>query len=141
MGAGAARPSLSMSTSNKAFPWSPVTDKVEGMTRTADCNDPEDDEFWINMCGPLDEGREGSASFVDLAKNPERWTGFNGSHIWQAIYDENCFEISPETCYEERVLYKLLSGMHASVNIHIALNYHPPSKRKQRTKWTPNPAA
>ena len=42
------------------------------------------------------------------------------------------------TCYEERVLYRLLSGMHAATNTHIARHYHAPSKRFNRTEWEPN---
>eukprot|EP00959_Pyramimonas_sp_CCMP1952_P410056 8594028-Pyramimonas_sp.AAC.1 len=41
-------------------------------------------------------------------------------------------------CYEERVLYRMLSGMHASINIHIAANYYPP-KRGVRNVTEPNP--
>ena len=42
-------------------------------------------------------------------------------------------------CYEERVLYRMLSGMHSSINIHIALNWYPPRKGK-RDHFAPNPA-
>jgi hypothetical protein len=40
---------------------------------------------------------------------------------------------------EERVLYRLLSGLHTSTTISIAMNYYPPSVRKNRTDWEPNP--
>jgi len=36
--------------------------------------------------------------FVDLLKNPERYTGYDGeeSHkVWRAIYEENCFKPEP----------------------------------------------
>merc|ERR1712194_105838 len=42
-------------------------------------------------------------------------------------------------CYEERVLYRLLSGLHTSTTLSIATNYYPPSKRKNRLNWEPNP--
>lgn len=35
--------------------------------------------------------------YVDLALNPERFTGYAGPsahHVWQTIYDENCFGLS-----------------------------------------------
>lgn len=32
----------------------------------------------------------------------------------------------------------MLSGMHASINIHIAHNFFPPSKAANRTVWAPN---
>eukprot|EP00960_Hanusia_phi_P039611 753953-Hanusia_phi.AAC.11 len=78
--------------------------------------------------------------YVNLQLNPERWTGYNGSHVWNAIYHENCFEklgALNEMCYEERVLYRMLSGMHASINIHISEQYYPPAKGK-RDRWEPN---
>jgi ERO1-like protein alpha len=73
--------------------------------------------------------------YVDLRKNPERFTGFSGSEthrIWSAVYDENCFEYSsscksgicaPGTCKEERVLFRLISGIHTSISMHIAHDY------------------
>jgi len=43
-----------------------------------------------------------------------------------------------DMCYEERILYRLLSGWHANTNIHINMNYFPPRKGK-RTTWESNP--
>lgn len=75
------------------------------------------------------------AVFVDLRRNPERYTGYAGprsAKVWQAIYDENCFAFSskcrsgicaPGTCKEQRVLYRLISGLHASISMHIAKEY------------------
>ena len=70
-------------------------------------------------------------------ENPEQYTGYNGTRLWDAIYHENCFgrqreggrdSVMGEMCYEERVLYRLFSGMHSAINIQIALNYFPPRK-------------
>lgn len=73
--------------------------------------------------------------FVDLRRNPERYTGYDGpssQRVWQAVYSENCFTFSakcssgicaPDTCKEERVLYRLISGLHASISMHIAKEY------------------
>lgn len=98
-------------------------------------------------CLAVDEtawtARDGASesAFVDLRRNPERFTGFDGPsarRIWEAIYRENCFTFSakcssgicaPDTCKEERVLYRLLSGLHASINMHIALAYLMPNKQ------------
>ena len=44
-----------------------------------------------------------------------------------------------DMCYEERVLYRRLSGLHTSTTLSIAKNYYPPSKRKGRENWEPNP--
>jgi hypothetical protein len=43
-----------------------------------------------------------------------------------------------EMCYEERVLYRLFSGMHTATNVHINWNYYPPRKGV-RDVWEPNP--
>jgi ERO1-like protein alpha len=103
------------------------------------CNDPSLPDFWLDICRNIPTN---ASEYINLQLNPERWTGYNGSHIWNAIYHENCFAKLGEfddMCYEERVLYRLLSGMHASVNIHIAATYYPPSKAKNRTTWASAP--
>jgi ERO1-like protein alpha len=110
----------------------------EALNKNVSCNDTTLPEFWLDICRNIDTD---STGFVNLQLNPERWTGFNGTHVWNAIYYENCFDKLgklDDMCYEERVLYRLLSGMHASVNIHISENYYPPSKGKRET-WEPNP--
>ncbi|EJK77498.1 hypothetical protein THAOC_00669 [Thalassiosira oceanica] len=96
--------------------------------------------FWLDICSEIKSGD--GMSIVDLQLNPERNTGYNGTHIWNAIYDENCLAVDTtksEMCYEERVLYRLLSGLHTSTTLSIAKNYYPPSKRKGRVNWEPNP--
>lgn len=99
------------------------------------------DTFWVDMCSNIKAGED--IRVVNLEANPERNTGYNGTHIWRAIYEENCIDIDRSTsdpmCYEERVLYRLLSGMHASTTLSIAKNYYPPSKRKKRVNWEANP--
>ena len=113
-----------------------------------DCADADLPEFWMDMCGydapPPGSKGEGNLEHVNLQLNPERWTGYNGSHVWSAIYEENCLKQSgsvDDMCYEERVLYRLLSGMHASVNIHIALKAKTPKKGVQgREDWSADPA-
>lgn len=96
--------------------------------------------FWLDMCSQIRAGD--GISMVNLRLNPERNTGYNGTHIWNAIYEENCFAVDGAAespmCYEERVLYKLLSGLHTSTTLSIAKNYYPPSKKKGRMAWEPN---
>jgi ERO1-like protein alpha len=142
-----------------SFAWQPATDAVDRtITRKEDvalqrgrannedpdCNNADLPSFWLDMCGAIDDSEAAddatSTQFVSLTKNPERWTGYNGSDVWSAMYVENCFQNSSpdEMCYEERVLYRLLSGMHASINIHISKNYYPPRKGKRDT-FEPNP--
>ena len=119
--------------------WSPATSPLEGNI-VRDCSDPAKPNFFVDLCDPLVESTK-DAKWVDLQDNEERWTGYNGSKVWNAIYSENCvLDSTKEMCYEERVLYKLLSGMHASVSLHIAESWFPPSKRLGRSEWSANPA-
>jgi len=94
------------------------------------------DSFWMDMCSNIHKG-EGT-KLVNLALNPERNTYYNGTHIWKEIYEENCIT-TDDSCLEERVLYRLLSGMHTSTTLSIARNYYPPSKRNNRKDWEANP--
>lgn len=82
-----------------------------------------------------EDGKGVEKIYVDLRKNPERYTGFKGPEahrIWDAIYAENCLAVSascsgglcaPGTCKEERVFYRLVSGVHTSITMHIAKGF------------------
>ncbi len=80
--------------------------------------------------------------FVDLSLNPERYTGYSGEasrRIWRAIYEENCFrppggktgafseaffqDSLEDLCLEKRAFYRAVSGLHASITIHLTANY------------------
>jgi len=100
---------------------------------------------------------------VDLTKNPERYTGYSGEasrRIWRTIYEENCFNpkrmttkpsfsaaFGPDTikelCLEKRVFFRVVSGLHTSITIHLSANY--PLKKepsapflKSSDTWGPN---
>lgn len=77
--------------------------------------------------------------FVDLLENPERFTGYGGSQsldVWRAIYSENCFpntnpmlmtpDSEPEVCVEKNLFYRLISGLHASIAVHLSHEYLDP---------------
>ena len=107
-------------------------------TIAEDCNDETLPSFWLDMCSAIPTN---ASDYVNLQLNEESYTGYNGSHVWAAIYNENCLVRTgsdQNICLEERVLYRLLSGMHAATNTHVARFYHPPSKRKNRTDWEPD---
>ncbi|PKI85407.1 hypothetical protein MVES_000123 [Malassezia vespertilionis] len=147
----------------------------------------------VNFCY-LDDGDSSTeAAYVDLLKNPERFTGYSGvsaNRVWRSIYEENCFNsnkfrdppssaaggtgfISPhqvkmaskhglggalsmwngggldtliqsveapedpgstEHCLEKRVFYRIISGLHASISIHICSEYLDPATNT----WGPN---
>ncbi|CAN4104380.1 unnamed protein product [Withania somnifera] len=85
---------------------------------------------WIEVDNPWtndDETDNGEMTYVNLLLNPERYTGYTGPsarRIWDAIYSENCPKYaSGEICQEKKVLYKLISGLHSSISIHIAADY------------------
>lgn len=74
-----------------------------------------------------DETDNSEMTYVNLLLNPERYTGYTGTsarRIWDAIYSENCPKYAQgEICPEKKVLYKLISGLHASISSHIASDY------------------
>ena len=86
---------------------------------------------------PTDENsKDDDIIFVNLQENRESYTAYNGSNIWNAIYQENCmlerihqiptvFGVNPlELCTEDTLLYHIISGLHSSVNMHISANYY-----------------
>ncbi|WOH00758.1 hypothetical protein DCAR_0520133 [Daucus carota subsp. sativus] len=85
---------------------------------------------WIAVDNPWtndDETDNDEMTYVNLQLNPERYTGYTGAsarRIWDAIYlDSSPKYSSGESCQEEKVLYKLISGLHSSISIHIAADY------------------
>ncbi|XP_010537663.1 PREDICTED: endoplasmic reticulum oxidoreductin-1 [Tarenaya hassleriana] len=85
---------------------------------------------WVETDNPWthdDETDNGEMTYVNLLLNPERYTGYIGPsarRIWDAIYSENCPKYSSgEICPEKKVLYKLISGLHSSISMHIADDY------------------
>lgn len=138
------------------FSWQQHSDRVTKSVdpvACADDNTESEDLFWMDMCNYIQVGN--GKAVVNLQSNPERNTGYNGTHIWNAIYEENCLTVSMDgneftvnnrmgqselidTCFEERVLYRLLSGLHTSTTLSIAKNYYPPSKKKGRKNWEAN---
>jgi len=129
---------FSSNTQRETFEWNQQTDMVV-QEDAAPCDEEEPnlpDTFWVDMCSNIHAGD--GTKLVNLALNPEQNTGYNGTHIWKAIYEENCITTS-DSCLEERVLYRLLSGLHTSTTSSIAKKFYPPSKRKNRTDWEPNP--
>ncbi|KAK9378311.1 endoplasmic reticulum Oxidoreductin 1-domain-containing protein [Kockiozyma suomiensis] len=89
-----------------------------------------------DYCVPEDETSDGPGVYVSLVDNPERYTGYIGKHanmVWNEIYKQNCFadddnnadigSAISDTCVEKRVFYKVISGLHASVSIHLSQEY------------------
>ena len=104
-----------------------------------DC--PQNDKEWCvdDQDGQYIEINEDDYILVNLLENEEKFTGYEGSPVWNTIYDENCFldvaltdlkrgvnkdrffELDAEaSCTESTLLYHMMSGLHASVNTHIS---------------------
>nr|XP_002159593.1 ERO1-like protein beta isoform X1 [Hydra vulgaris] len=108
-----------------------------------------------SFCVDLEDDVDNS-SWIDLTINPERYTGYQGkdaNRIWMSIYKENCFlpENSPrnyeefkakflsKTCIEKRVFYRTVSGLHASISIHLSYKYLLQKKSLLENEvWGPN---
>ncbi|KAL6553163.1 Endoplasmic reticulum oxidoreductin-2 [Orobanche gracilis] len=84
---------------------------------------------WMEVDNPWtndDETDNAEMTYVNLLLNPERYTGYtspSARRIWDAIYLENCQKYPSEECKEKRIIYKLISGLHSSISIHIAADY------------------
>jgi hypothetical protein len=73
--------------------------------------------------------------YVDMFKNPERWTGYaadtssigrSGSEIWHAIHDvvdRVCASSDASDCREVETLRRVVDGFHASVSVHVAAGF------------------
>ncbi|KAJ8341127.1 hypothetical protein SKAU_G00334180 [Synaphobranchus kaupii] len=89
----------------------------------------------------VDDEESPDSQYVDLLLNPERFTGYKGLEAWQiwnSIYEENCFKpnaikrpLNPMEryrendgqCVEKRAFFRLVSGLHASINVHLSARY------------------
>jgi hypothetical protein len=81
-----------------------------------------------------------SLEYVDLHRNPERWTGYSqkagADLVWAAIHNEtSCFADTTggPQCREHRVFSRLISGLHTSISAHIAQNFCV----RPGSKWMP----
>uniref|UniRef100_A0A0G4GP76 Cytochrome b5 heme-binding domain-containing protein n=1 Tax=Chromera velia CCMP2878 TaxID=1169474 RepID=A0A0G4GP76_9ALVE len=112
----------------------------------SDCSDDEDLErpdFFINICEPILSSHPGAKlTTINLARNEEQYTGYNGSDVWGAIHGSLDLDLELDgeerVIYEEEVLQRLFRGMHTSINTHVALRFFPPFPGK-RDHWLPNP--
>uniref|UniRef100_A0A8C5TBD4 ERO1-like protein alpha n=1 Tax=Malurus cyaneus samueli TaxID=2593467 RepID=A0A8C5TBD4_9PASS len=122
-------------------------------TRQAVLQWTQHDDSSDSFC-EADDIHSPDAEYVDLLLNPERYTGYKGPDawkIWNSIYEENCFKaeiqwVLPESesalcfagvCVEKRAFYRLISGLHASINIHLSARYLLQDTWSEK-KWGPN---
>ncbi|KAF5901718.1 ERO1-like protein alpha, partial [Clarias magur] len=122
-------------------------------------HDDEADRFCMH-----DDEDSPDSQYVDLLLNPERYTGYKGPEAWQiwnSIYEENCFKpytvkrpLNPLVsssgdseggfykwleglCVEKRAFFRLVSGLHASINVHLSARYLLDDNWFERM-WGPN---
>lgn len=88
---------------------------------------------WVDKYNALSPGKwihdsevdSKDGTYVNLLLNPEAYTGYQGQHIWSAIFRENCFsDRLDQICTEEKVFYKIFSGLLSNINIQISSNYY-----------------
>jgi len=76
------------------------------------------------------EANEG-CNYIDLLKNEEKYTGYQGksaTRIWGKIYGDLCFKSKEgdnlsDLCLEEKTFFRILSGLHSSISVHLCSQY------------------
>ncbi|CAF0869438.1 unnamed protein product [Didymodactylos carnosus] len=114
-----------------------------------------DDNKLDNFCD-IDDETSSDIEYIDLSLNSERYTGYSGEstkRVWTAIYNENCFFMSDskayynlrqkrqnfrQLCLEGRTFYRLISGLHSSISIHLCSKYFFPGYLGLSDRWGPN---
>lgn len=89
----------------------------------------------LALTKPTGESGVGPVQY-DLLDNPEQFTGYgtllhdkSARLIWDSLYtDKFCFtscseETEAEPVAEKRLVYRVVSGLHASINTHLAMHY------------------
>ncbi|KAJ7991018.1 hypothetical protein DPEC_G00292880 [Dallia pectoralis] len=124
---------------------SSLSEETRQSLREWNKHDDEAERFCV-----IDDEESPDSQYVDLLLNPERFTGYEGPEAWQiwnSIYEENCFKpftvkrpLNPTSsysgadgkmfyswlegqCVEKRAFFRLVSGLHSSINIHLSARY------------------
>nr|KAG5710696.1 hypothetical protein BaRGS_035098 [Batillaria attramentaria] len=127
---------------------------VDGESSKQAFKDWKDYDDSLDMFCEMDDEHSADLQYVDLLLNPERYTGYKGMsphRIWRSVYEENCFKPSEKLhygpdqdnlsnmCLEKRAFYRMISGLHTSINIHLCDQYlHPSDSAFGPPKWGPN---
>lgn len=77
----------------------------------------------------MEDEENDEGEYFDVVQNVESFTNYNGSAIWQLVYEENCFGGGSQyhtMCEEEQVLYRIVSGLHTSISTHLSALYTQP---------------
>ena len=70
-------------------------------------------------CVNLEQETE-DLTYFDLVFNTEQYTGYDGRHIWNILYN-SIAQISGQDLRE--LIFRTISGLHSSVNIHLCYKY------------------
>ena len=109
-------------------------------SRKTGCSDPHPEYHDVVKFCKLDPlSAEEVCDSVDLIQNPEQFTGYSGASahlVWNTIYNELCFHpeenektlyltanTAKKMCVEKRSFYKVVSGLHSSISVHLCSNY------------------
>nr|XP_043883744.1 ERO1-like protein beta isoform X2 [Solea senegalensis] len=139
-----------MSDCEQAQELGAINSTLSNQSKEAFADWARHDDAQDHFC-ELDDETSPDAEYVDLLLNPERFTGYKGPsawRVWNSIYEENCFKprsvyrplnpLAPSRgdddgegfykwleglCLEKRVFYRLISGLHSSINIHLCAQY------------------
>jgi ERO1-like protein alpha len=82
-------------------------------------------EEWI---WHVEDEENDEGEYFDVSSNVESYTNYNGSAVWQLVYEQSCFggnEPNRELCEEEQLLYRIVSGLHTSISTHLSTLYAP----------------
>lgn len=93
---------------------------VEPTPRGLFDRDVAEQEFELDAWARMDPPSE---DFYDLAAYPETYTAYNGSHVWEFVYDKLCFGDDPALVDDDdwrNVFDRAVSGVHASISCHVA---------------------
>ena len=112
----------------------------DSSSREPGCSDPHPEYHDVVKFCKLDPlSAEEDCDSVDLIENPEQFTGYSGASahlVWNTIYNELCFhpeenektlyltaDTAKKMCAEKRSFYKVVSGLHSSIAVHLCSNY------------------
>ena len=98
------------------------TDKVKSAESEMDVWSKERPDS-IDWVWHVEDQENDKGQYFDVHTNVESFSGYNGSYIWKLIYQENCFggrNNYEQMCLEEKVMYKIISGLHTSISSHLS---------------------
>ena len=80
-----------------------------------------------DYCVPEDESATAKGDYVSLVDNPERFTGYAGQPVWDAIYQENCFSKHAESAFPPSNSLNPLLPFQARNHLRSVLQQNAPS--------------